>query len=112
MENQPNHNPQVVFLLGEIKGLVEGLRDGQKQTNERITSLETNIGGNMKALEERIDKRMGTMEANVGGIDKRLRTVEQKAAVIGAVSGGAMSFGVALIVEGVKAWLASGGPGK
>ncbi|HSV78438.1 MAG TPA: hypothetical protein VLK85_04410 [Ramlibacter sp.] len=78
---------QELLLLGQIHGLVQSLKDGQDLTNRRI-----------EAMEKRVDERFD-------GIDGRLRTVEQKAAVIGAASGGAMALGTALIVEGIKAWL-------
>lgn len=78
---------QELLLLGQIHGLVQSLKDGQDLTNRRI-----------EAMEKRVDERFD-------GIDTRLRTVEQKAAVIGAASGGAMALGTALIVEGIKAWL-------
>jgi hypothetical protein len=83
---------QQLLLLGEIKGIVEGLRSGQQSTNTRLDKLET-----------RIDQRMD-------GIDRRLRNVEQRAAAWGAMSGGAMAVGMALIIEGVKHWMAGGGP--
>jgi hypothetical protein len=78
---------QELLLLGQIHGLVQSLKDGQDLTNRRIESLE-------KRVDERFDS-----------IDTRLRNVEQKAAVIGAASGGAMAVGTALIIEGIKAWL-------
>ncbi|GAP37886.1 hypothetical protein ABXN37_22440 [Piscinibacter sakaiensis] len=72
-----------LLLLGRIDGKLDG------------------ISKHLQAQDERLDK-----------IDGRLRAVEQKAAVIGAASGGAMSLGVALIVEGMKHWLGRGGPGS
>lgn len=90
---------QELILLGEIKGLVQGLKDGQAQTNERIA--ETN---------ERIDQLGAALGERMDGLDNRLRVVEQKAAVIGAASGGAMALGTALIIEGIKHWLGRGGP--
>lgn len=80
-------NMQQLLLLGEIKGLVQGLKDGQDATNERL---------------DKIDGRMDSM-------DGRLRAVEQRAAVIGAASGGVMALGTALIVESIKGWLNSHG---
>lgn len=80
-------NAQALMMLGEIRGLVRGLKDGQ----------------------EAMDGRMGRMEARLEGMDDRLRQVEQKAATIGAGAGGAMGLGVALIVEGVKHWLGTRG---
>lgn len=75
-------------LLGEIKGIVEGLRDGQKSTNDQLV-----------ALGLRVDK-----------VDDRLRVVEQRSAVMGAVSGGAMAIGIQLIIESLKAWAGKGTP--
>jgi len=69
---------------------VQSLKDGQDQTNRRID-----------ALTDRMNERMD-------GIDDRLRQVEQKAAVAGAVSGGTIAVGTALIIEGVKIWLRGG----
>lgn len=83
---------QELLLLGQIHGLVQALKDGQDLQNRRMSDFE-------KRVDEKFD-----------GIDTRLRTVEQKAAVAGAVSGGAMAIGTALIVEGVKYWLGRGGP--
>ena len=82
---------QELLLLGQIHGLVQSLKDGQDLTNRRIETMEGRVN-------ERFD-----------GLDKRLRAVEQKAAVIGAASGGAMALGTALIVEGIKAWLGKHG---
>jgi hypothetical protein len=82
---------QQLLLLGEIKGIVQGLQAGQQATNARLDKLEA-----------RIDERMD-------GIDTRLRHVEQRAAIFGAASGGAMAIGTALIIEGLKAWFTRGG---
>jgi hypothetical protein len=84
---------QELLLLGQIHGLVQGLKEGQDATNRRID-----------AMSDRFDERLDA-------VDGRLRTVEQKAAVAGALSGGAMAVGTALIIEGVKTWL-RGGPGN
>lgn len=68
-------------LLGEIKGIVEGLHDGQVATNVRLDRM-----------------------------DDRLRVVEQRAAAVGAVSGGVMAVGIALITETLKVWIGKGTP--
>lgn len=75
-----------LLLLGQIHGLVQALKDGQE-------------------LQER---RMDGLSARLDAIDARLRMVEQKAAVAGALSGGAMAVGTALIIEGIKLWLRGG----
>lgn len=86
--NQRSDRTAELLLLGQIHGLVQGLKEGQEQQNARL---------------ERIDGRMD-------GIDGRLRTVEKQAALSGAISGGAVGIGVALIVEGLKQWLKRGAP--
>lgn len=68
------------LLLGEIKGKMDLLIDGQNRTNERLDSM-----------------------------DARLRKVETKAAVNGAVAGGIISVGIALAQEKLKALLGIGG---
>ena len=72
---------QQMYLLGQIHSMVQSLKDGQELTNQRLDRM-----------------------------DDRLRSVEQRSAAVGAVSGGAMAIGVALIVEGMKQWLKRGGP--
>ncbi|MES2401862.1 MAG: hypothetical protein V4573_17860 [Pseudomonadota bacterium] len=91
--NEPGRT-QELLLLGQIHGLVQALKDGQDIQNRRMDTLEAK-------LDEKLDH-----------LDSRLRVVEQRAAVVGAVSGGAMAFGTALIVEGVKSWWATKGGGQ
>lgn len=74
---------QELILLGEISGKLDGVIEQQRVQGDQI-----------------------------GSIDQRLRTVEQKAAVTGAISGGAMSIGIALVIEGMKQWLSSKGGGQ
>ena len=62
-----------LILLGQIDGKLDGIKT------------------DIRDQKERLDK-----------IDARLRVVEQKAAVTGAISGGAISIGMALIIEGVR----------
>jgi len=88
VDAQQQMRTQELLLLGEIKGLVQSLKEGQDEQNKRF---------------DRVDERLDRM-------DGRLRVVEQKAAMVGAVSGGAMAIGTALIVEGIKHWLGRGGP--
>lgn len=85
---------QELLLLGQIHGLVQALKDGQDLQGRRLADFEKKV------------------DVKFEGIDARLRNVEQRAAVVGAVSGGAMAIGTALIVEGVKQWLSRiGSPG-
>ena len=93
MSEQNQDRKQELLLLGQIHGMVQSLKDGQDQQNRRM---------------DRMEQRM---EEHYNGLDTRLREVEQKAAVAGAVSGGAVAVGTALIVEGIKQFVRGGGPG-
>ncbi|WP_293222287.1 hypothetical protein [Ottowia sp.] len=93
--NQNNdERRQELLLLGQIHGMVQSLKDGQDQQNRRM---------------DRMEQRM---EKHYTGLDSRLREVEKKAAVAGAVSGGAVAVGTALIVEGVKQFMRGHGVGN
>lgn len=83
-----------LMLLGKIDGKLDGITAHLTRQDQRID-----------ALEERI-------EARHTATDKRLRMVEQHAAVSGALSGSAVSIGIALAIEGAKQWLSRGGPGQ
>lgn len=69
-----------LLLLGRIDGKLDGI-------SEQLNSQD-----------QRLDK-----------IDDRLRSVEQKAAINGAVSGSVVSVGMALLIEGAKQWLSTKG---
>lgn len=62
-------NKEVMFMLGEIRGQLEGMN-------------------------KRLDK--------VDSIESRLRHVERKSAVHGAVAGGFMSVGVTVLVQSIR----------
>lgn len=64
------------FLLGEIHAKVQSIHELQSKQSERLDS-----------------------------IDERLRAVEQRSAIAGAISGGVMGIGVALIAESLKQWI-------
>lgn len=83
-----------LMLLGKMDGKLDGITAHLVRQDQRID-----------ALDERMEERHNAM-------DKRLRVVEQKAAVAGAVSGTAVSVGMALVIEGIKQWMAGGGPGR
>jgi hypothetical protein len=80
-----------LLLLGKISGQIEGVANHLARQDAQMAELD-------KKINSRID-----------GIDERLRTVEKKAAVAGALSGTAVSVGMALIIEGLKNWAAGGG---
>lgn len=73
--------------------------DTQKKSEELI--LLGRIDGKLDGVQDHLHRQ----DKRLDGIDERLRVVEQKAAITGAVSGGAMSIGMALIIEGLKHWL-------
>ena len=83
-----------LMLLGKIDGKLDGITAHLTRQDQRIDAL---------------DNRM---EERHAAIDKRLRVVEQKAAVAGAISGSAVSIGIALAIEGAKQWLSRGGAGQ
>ena len=83
-----------LMLLGKMDGKLDSITAHLNRQDQRIDAL---------------DQRM---EERPNAIDKRLRVVEQKAAVAGAVSGSAVSIGIALAIEGVKQWLGRGGAGQ
>jgi len=97
--SQNDNNPkdeartQELFMLGQIHGLVQSIREGQDLQNRRM---------------DRLEQRM---EEHYKGLDERLREVEKKAAVAGAVSGGAVAVGTALVVEGIKHFIRGNGVG-
>jgi len=64
------------------------------ETND-ISMMLGEIRGELKGINKRLDK--------VDSMDKRLRSVERKSAVNGAISGGAVSVGLFIISESVKA---------
>lgn len=82
-----------LMLLGKIDGKLDGITAHLSRQDERI-----------KELDERVDQRLNS-------IDDRLREVEKKAAVAGAVSGGAVAVGTALVVEGIKHFMRGGNVG-
>ncbi len=59
------------------------------------------IDGKLDGITEHLNKQ----DVRLDGIEERLRAVEQKAAVTGAISGGVISVGLALLIEGGKQWL-------
>ncbi len=77
---------QELLLLGQIHGLVQALKDGQDRQTRRMDGFDTRFDA----------------------LDGRLRSVEQRAAVFGAASGGAMAVGTALLAVAVKQWFRNG----
>lgn len=67
--------------------------------------------GQIKGTVDAQDATMRSHGALLESIDSRLRTQEQKAAAAGAVSGGVVTVGITLLIEGMKGWLGRG-PGS
>lgn len=61
---------------------------------------------------DELSKHLTRQDVRLDTIDVRLRKVEEKAAVTGAISGGAISIGIALVIEGLKQWVSRGGAGN
>lgn len=101
-----------LLLLGQIHGLVQSLKDGQDQANRRMEDMSKRFDARLDDMSTRFDERLGIMskrfDDRLDAVDGRLRMVEQKAAVAGAFSGGAMAVGTALIIEGIKVWMRGG----
>jgi hypothetical protein len=72
-----------LMLLGRIDGKLDGIKGHLNQQ----------------------DVRMDRQDENIQKLDERVRGLEQRAAVAGAISGGAISVGIALIIEGGRQWL-------
>lgn len=73
---------------------------------------EAQLLGRIDGKLDGVSKHLERQDKRFDDIDNRLRAVEQKAAVTGAVSGGAMSIGIALVVEGLRQWVMRGGNGQ
>lgn len=92
-----------LMMLGKLDGKLDLLSGHLTQQDKRLDALD-------QRMEERIVALSTRMEARHDAIDKRLRMVEQRAAVAGALGGSAVSIGIALAIEGVKQWMSRGGP--
>lgn len=89
---------------------MEERQQERHQANElRMEQAEIRQQERHKANDLRMDRTEARQEERHNAIDSRLRVVEQKAAVAGAISGSAVSIGIALAIEGVKQWLAGRG---
>lgn len=76
------------MALGSEEMLLLGRIDG------KLDSIVRRLDG--------VDQRFDRVESRLDGMDGRLRDVEKKAATFGAVAGGAVSVGTAIIVEGLR----------
>ena len=58
--------------------------------------------GEIRGLLEGVSRDIGELKGSVGGIDSRLRRVEAKSAVNGAVAGGVLGVATALVTATLK----------
>lgn len=72
--------------LGEIKGLLTGLRDQVNGMRDQQSGIATRFEKQTSELTGRFDK-----------MDERLRAVEKSGAVAGAVTGGVVAVAIGLI---------------
>ncbi len=105
-----------LVMLGRMEGKLDGLIGQIARQDQRMTHLEKKQDEGFESLRQDLRESLQALEAKMDArhtqLDGRLRAVEQKAAVVGAVGGTAAGLGVALIVEGVRAWFRGGaGPG-
>jgi hypothetical protein len=75
--------------------------------NDQHLVLLGEIKGEVKSLAAKTDDQTDLIRA----MDARVRTLEMKGAVNGAVSGGIVSVGMALIIEAGRQWIGRGGAG-
>lgn len=87
-----NNNDQVLFLLGQIKGELTGIKDlvqsSSETTNRRIDDL-------ANAMNRRIDDHQSSTDARFESIQKQITKK-------GAAAGGGSGLVVAGIVEIIK----------
>ena len=103
------NNAHLLLLLGEIKGRLDSVVQGQSAENERLALIENRLAQVDVIANEiaAVKSHQAEHTAKLSGLDSRLRTVEVRSGVYGAVGGGAVALGVALIVERLRAWGAS-----
>lgn len=77
------------------------------EDNDQHLLLLGRIDGKVDGLQKASDTQLGMLQ----DMDARLRNVELKAHVNGAVSGGIVSVGMALIIEAARQWVGRGGSG-
>lgn len=82
-----DNEQKILLFLGEIKGFVEGLKDGQDLQNKCIDLL----------------------DVKVFKMDDWLCIVEQKLVVMGVLVGVSVFVGMVFIIEGLKFWVSCGG---
>jgi len=84
--------------------LVEAQKEDRASTTQKLHGMEAKFEHRLDGLEERFDRRLddikediGRVEAKTSALDSRVRTVEVKSAVGGAIVGGAVSLAMAWI---------------
>ena len=88
METEAMENDkQALMMLGRIDGKLDGIV-------RRLDGIDQRM--------DRTDARLDRTDERLDGIDQRLRGEEKRSALFGAVAGGAVSVGTAIIVEGLR----------
>lgn len=104
-----------LVMLGRMEGKLDGLIGQIARQDQRMTHLEKKQDQGFEALRQDLRESLKTLEAKMEAqhkeLDGRLRKVEQKAAVVGAVGGTAAGVGVAIMIEIFRSWLRGGGSG-
>lgn len=112
MSDTSNDRKQELLMLGEIHGIVKSIQAGQQQLSNRMDQSDARQEERHKQHNERMDRMEERQEERHKDIDGRLREVEKKAAVAGALSGGIVGVGSALIVEGIRQVMRGNGIGN
>ena len=112
MSDTSNDRKQELLMLGEIHGIVKSIQAGQQQLSNRMDQSDARQEERHKQHNERMDRMEERQEERHESLDKRLREVEKKAAVAGALSGGAIAIGTTLVVEGLKQFVMGKGIGN
>ncbi|RMX19000.1 hypothetical protein EBQ34_01195 [Vandammella animalimorsus] len=97
-----------LLLLGKMDGKLDSITSHLNRQDKRLAELDQKVDVGLHRLDDKIESNHVATRAQIAELDKRLRDVEKKSAVVGAVGGSAAGVGVALIVEAAKNWLRGG----
>jgi hypothetical protein len=100
----------ILMMLGRMDAKLDGISARQNQQDNHIKALGEKIDGGLQRVDNKIEARHQEQLEKIGELDERLRDVEKKSAIVGAVGGSAAGIGVALIVEAAKAFISGNGP--
>lgn len=98
-----------MLLLGRMDGKLDAIANHLDRQDKRLAEIDHKVDAGLQRLDEKIEKNHSATRTQIAELDKRLRDVEKKTAVVGAVGGTAAGIGVTLIVEGIRQWLHGSG---